>query len=208
MIGIVVGGLVNVTTGGVEIRGGLSVYSGGVHFDSTPRSIHSADRRLTTDIAPLSGSLSKISKLRGVYFKWMKDEISGLQFDDDRHIGVLAQDVQKVLPEIVHQAHDSKYLSVDYTSLIPLLIEAIRELNLKTTMDHTDIFELVQELVNDMKEREKTLMDHETKLAAMSLQLESREAVLNDHETKLADMMAQMKLIQEEQQRLRKTAVV
>jgi len=199
---------VNVTTGGVEIRGGLSVYSGGVYFDSEPRSIQSSDRRLKTDISPLIGSLSKVSKLRGVYFKWMKDEISGLQFDDDRHIGVLAQDVQKVLPEIVHQAHDSNYLSVDYTSLIPLLIEAIRELNLKTTIADKDIFELVQELVNDVKEREKTLMDHETKLAAMSLQLESREAILNDHEIKLADMISQMKLIQEEQQRYRKEALV
>lgn len=197
-------GGVNVTSGGVEVRGGLSVYSGGVYFGSTPAV---SDRRLKTNIAPLTDSLSKISKLRGVYFKWMKDEESGLQFDDIRHVGVLAQDVQNVLPEIVHQAHDSKYLSVEYTALIPLLIEAINELNLKTNTTDTDIFELVQELVNDMRAREQTLLDHETKLAAMTLQLESREAVLNDHETKMTAMMVQMKVIHEEQQRLNKAAL-
>ena len=49
-------------------------------------------------------------------------------------IGVLAQDVQKVLPEIVDEIEGGKYLGVDYPALIPLLIEAIRELDDRTSL--------------------------------------------------------------------------
>jgi hypothetical protein len=51
------------------------------------------------------------------------DEASGLVFDEDRHVGLMAQDVQQVLPEVVHPIHGGRFLSVDYTSIVPLLIE-------------------------------------------------------------------------------------
>lgn len=52
-----------------------------------------------------------------------------MTFDDKRHVGVLAQDVQAVLPEAVSSPEDEGYLSVSYSSLIPLLIEAVKALD-------------------------------------------------------------------------------
>ena len=90
-----------------------------------------SDLRLIKQIQPLSNSLAKINKLRGVYFSWKVDEISDLSADEGRHIGVIAQDVQQVLPEVVSEINGGKYLGVDYTALIPVLLESIRELDIK-----------------------------------------------------------------------------
>ena len=70
-----------------------------------------------------------MNKLNGVYFKWIQDEPNGIMFDDKRHVGVIAQEVMAVLPEVVMDIHDGKYMGVDYASMMPLLIEALRELN-------------------------------------------------------------------------------
>jgi len=128
---------------GVHITGGLTIYSGGLWVEGqvtvtngiiSTVGITTSDERLKTDIVPLPNPLSKVTKLRGVYFSWVKDEPGGLKFDDRRHVGVLAQDVQEVLPEIVDEINGGKYLGVDYPALIPLLIEAIRELDRTNAM--------------------------------------------------------------------------
>lgn len=84
-----------------------------------------SDKRLKENIRPVENGLAKVAALRGVYFN-MKDNPSQTE------VGVLAQDVQKVLPEavsIVDQEYG--YLGVSYSSLIPVLIEAVKELKTK-----------------------------------------------------------------------------
>jgi hypothetical protein len=54
-----------------------------------------------------------------------------MTFDKDRHVGVIAQDVQRVLPEATAAIMGGRYLGVRYTSLIPLLIESVKELDSK-----------------------------------------------------------------------------
>lgn len=79
-------------SGGLTVTGGFNV-TGPVHQSQASQV---SDRRLKTNIVPLSDPLLKITKLRGVYFKWIQDEASGLSFDEDRHVGLIAQDVQQV----------------------------------------------------------------------------------------------------------------
>jgi len=56
-----------------------------------------------------------------------------LGYEKRREVGISAQDVQKILPEIIHKAPiDDKYLTIDYERLIPLIIEAIKELDRRT----------------------------------------------------------------------------
>jgi hypothetical protein len=55
-----------------------------------------------------------------------------IYFDDRRHIGLIAQEVQEVLPEVVSEIHGNQYLDVDYSSILSLLIESINELNTRT----------------------------------------------------------------------------
>lgn len=88
-----------------------------------------SDERLKENIQPLENALDKIMKLSG--FTYNFNEIGeSLGFDGSfRYVGVSAQEVQAVLPEAVKPAPaDSNYITVQYEKLVPLLIEAIKDL--------------------------------------------------------------------------------
>ena len=83
--------------------------------------LYSSDQRLKDNITPIKDALAKIVELSGVNFNWKSGARTGQQ-----DVGVIAQEVQNVLPEAV-RTDASGYLSVDYPKLVPLLIEAIKE---------------------------------------------------------------------------------
>ena len=65
----------------------------------------------------IDNALDIVDSLRGVYYTK----------DDERGIGVIAQETEKVLPEVVHDQEDG-YKSVAYGNIVGVLIEAIKEL--------------------------------------------------------------------------------
>jgi hypothetical protein len=80
--------------------------------------IYSSDRLLKENIMPLTNSLEKVQQLQGVSFKWK---------DTGREdIGLVAQDVEEVLPELVH-TNSEGLKSLEYGNIVALLIEAIKE---------------------------------------------------------------------------------
>ena len=83
-----------------------------------------SDIRLKTDISPIQGSLTRIQALNGVNYHWKKHPETSLQ------TGFIAQEVQKIFPELVETDQEG-FLSVNYTGLIPHLLEAIKELQEK-----------------------------------------------------------------------------
>lgn len=83
-----------------------------------------SDRRLKRAIEPLSDALATVKRLRGVRFSWLGDD-SGR-----RDVGVIAQELQDVLPELVFEGADGN-LSVAYANLTAVLIEAIKEQDLR-----------------------------------------------------------------------------
>ena len=88
-----------------------------------------SDIRLKTDIEPITDALSKVDSLNG--FTYNHNEVAAaLGFDTEtRYAGVSAQEVEKVLPEVVSPAPvDENYKTVQYEHIVPLLIEAIKEL--------------------------------------------------------------------------------
>ena len=88
-----------------------------------------SDDRLKTNRVQLTDSLNKVCSLNGFTFNF--NETAGeLGFPTDiTYVGVSAQEVQKVLPEAVKPAPaDNKYITVQYEKIVPLLIEAIKEL--------------------------------------------------------------------------------
>ena len=87
---------------------------------------NSSDERLKDNIEVIKGSLDKIGGIRGVEFDW-NDKSPGWAKERGHDVGVIAQEVQKVLPEVVVE-RKSGYLGVDYKRLIPLLVESIKEL--------------------------------------------------------------------------------
>jgi hypothetical protein len=70
--------------------------------------------------------LDKIAKLNGKYYEWNEkmEEITGIT---GNAYGVIAQEVQKEFPEMV-EMQENGYLAVDYRQLVPVMIEAIKEL--------------------------------------------------------------------------------
>lgn len=84
--------------------------------------LYQSDRNYKKDLVPLTGALDKISQLQGYHFSWKKN--------DRPDIGVVAQEVQKVYPELVHAGADGK-LAVQYGNLVAPLIEAVKELRLQ-----------------------------------------------------------------------------
>ena len=83
----------------------------------------SSDERLKDNVTLLSDPIDKISQIKGVNFVWNDESYDHLAGHD---IGVLAQDVEKVLPEVV-ATRDDGYKAVRYEKMVPLLIEAIKD---------------------------------------------------------------------------------
>jgi hypothetical protein len=100
--------------------------SGDVVADGDVIAYNSSDIRLKDNIQVIKGSLDKIDGIRGVEFDW-NEKSPGWARERGHDIGVIAQEVQKVVPEIVVERKNG-YLGVDYKRIIPLLIESIKEL--------------------------------------------------------------------------------
>ena len=98
----------------------------------------SSDARLKKDVHTLTGALDKVLKLRGVSFYWKsREEMAALKgvpadsvdygYDNVKHIGVIAQELEAEYPELVSTDGDG-FKSVGYANLTPILIEAVKEL--------------------------------------------------------------------------------
>ena len=93
---------IQTTSTGVQVNGDMNSTS---------------DINLKKDIEVVTSAVEVISQLQGVKFSWKKN--------DEKSVGVIAQDVEKVLPELVKGEEGDK--SVNYSGLIGVLIEAIKE---------------------------------------------------------------------------------
>jgi hypothetical protein len=89
----------------------------------------SSDIKLKTVTGNVTNALDKIESINGVNFYWNETAQSKGLVDKKLQVGVLAQEIQKVMPEAVLETNGSLY--VKYDQLIPLLIEAVKELNKK-----------------------------------------------------------------------------
>jgi hypothetical protein len=91
--------------------------------------IHVSDARLKSNVQPIDNALTIVSKLKGVYYHWATNREAG------RQVGFLAQDVQKVLPEVVAGTEGDiakgETLGMAYQNIVPVLVEAMKELNQK-----------------------------------------------------------------------------
>jgi len=82
--------------------------------------IYNSDRRLKENIQVIPNALEKVKMLEGVSFEWISDETN------DKNLGFIAQDVERVLPEVVSTNEDG-FKAVEYGNIIAVLVEAIKE---------------------------------------------------------------------------------
>ena len=102
-----------------------------------------SDKTLKTNIKLLTNALDKISKLGGYSYNFTKE--SGLD-DGKVHIGVIAQEVEAVLPEAVSQYPQANYKAINYDALIPLQIEAFKELIQENKQQQNQIDALIKRI--------------------------------------------------------------
>jgi len=87
-----------------------------------------SDDRLKTRLGGIENALDKVDQLAGFYYQ-ANETAQALGYEVKREVGISAQDVERVMPETVAPAPiDEQYLTVRYERLVPLLIEAIKEL--------------------------------------------------------------------------------
>lgn len=119
--GNVTGNLTGNITGNVSVGGNVSAVNGTFSGDVSADDFNStSDERLKSNIKPLNDALQKVKQLNGVSF----------EMNNKAKIGVIAQEVQKVIPEVVNTKEDG-YLSVCYGNIVGLLIEAVKEQQVK-----------------------------------------------------------------------------
>jgi hypothetical protein len=80
--------------------------------------LYSSDRTLKKDIETIANPLAKVSQLRGVDFTWKKD--------GRKDTGLIAQEVEKVIPQAVITNSETGLKSVEYGNLVGVLIEAVK----------------------------------------------------------------------------------
>ena len=110
---------VETTSGGIAVAGAITATG-----DIT--AYYSSDRRLKENIKPIENATEKIKKIGGYEFDWKPNDNPEM-IHEGHDIGVIAQEVEAVLPEIV-QDRDNGYKAVEYQKLVALLIESNKEL--------------------------------------------------------------------------------
>ena len=112
----------------MDLNTGDAIFSGNVTAYS--------DRKLKTNIENIDDSLSIVNSLNGVRYNWVDDE-AGV----GRQVGLIAQDLQEVLPEVVSE-DENGHLTVAYSNITGVLVEAIKELSSKVETLQSEVHEL------------------------------------------------------------------
>ena len=128
------GGPVTATT--ITASGDITAFSG-------------SDKRLKTNIIKIENALDKVNKISGITYDWTEEALKSRKMEEEafgrrREAGVIAQEIEEVLPEVVIDRDDG-YKAVRYEKLVPLLIEAIKEMSTKIDILQNRIEELENE---------------------------------------------------------------
>ena len=115
---------------GTTATGGYKLYvNGNSYFNGTGTWSGGAiwsDARFKTNVQPIQGALAKVMKLSGVGFDYRQADFKDRNFPAGHQIGFIAQDLEKVIPEVVTTNADG-YKAVAYQNITALLAEAIKE---------------------------------------------------------------------------------
>ena len=99
-------------TGDIVVTGNITAY-------------YSSDISLKDNIRPIESAIFKVKQIRGVTFDW-NEKSNELQQEKGHDVGLIAQEVEKVLPEVV-QIREDGIKAIQYEKVVPLLVEAIKE---------------------------------------------------------------------------------
>jgi hypothetical protein len=109
-----------------------------------------SDQTLKKNIRPIGNVLNKLETINSIYFEYDKTKFTDREdINEKPQIGFIAQEVQKLFPELVEQKENGK-LVVDYAKMTPILLQSIKELNSHQVLMQQKIDEL-EKLLLEMK---------------------------------------------------------
>jgi len=105
--------------------------------------LYHSDIRWKKNVATIEHALDKVARLRGVSYQWRRDEFPEMNFPPGTQLGLVSQEVEEVLPEVVTTGEDG-YKDLEYAKLTAVLVEAIKELRQQN--------ESLQRQLNELKQ--------------------------------------------------------
>lgn len=124
-----------------------------------------SDGRLKTNVEKVDKGLEIVNQLNPVFFDWDQSNERTRSFNQKHQVGFIAQEVEKVLPEVVDKGQDS-YRSVEYGKIVAVVVAAVKELYAKVLGVESSVSELKAE--NAAKDRE---------IASIRAQLENEKSI-------------------------------
>ena len=113
----------SVATNATPTFGNLTI-NGSINATGDITAYYTSDKRHKNNIQPITNALLKVSKLNGVTWEW-NDDVHEVTKSTPK-TGLIAQEVQEVLPEVIKEREDG-FLALDYSKMMGLLVEAIKE---------------------------------------------------------------------------------
>jgi len=126
--------------------------------------ISPSDLRLKTNVVKFTNGLQTVMALNSYYFDWNKTALSELGMADRKQIGVIAQEIEKILPELVTVNPKTGYKSVDYVKLTPVLLQAIKE---------------QQQEIETLKEENIKIKEQLTEIEVLKKEIEELKQITN-----------------------------
>ena len=119
-----------INNGALGVNVNTSATDGRIDASNDIVAYSTSDERLKENVKPIENALDKVSKIGGYEFDWKElteEEKETIHGNEGHDVGVIAQEIEKVLPEVVTE-RDSGYKAVKYEKIVPLLIESIKDL--------------------------------------------------------------------------------
>ena len=152
-----------------------------------------SDRRYKKNIEPLQSALDKVLQIEGVSYEWDNQNYPNRNYEKGTHIGFIAQDLEKVVPEVVNTASgEAGYKSVAYAPLTALLVEAVKE---QQTQIDSDKEELEQQLEN----QQQTINQQQTAIDVQNQTINQQQAAIDEQNQTIEN---QQKLIEQMMEQL------
>ena len=115
-----------------------------------------SDLRYKKNIFTIDNALSRVLSLRGVNYEWRVSEFKEKNFDSSPQIGLIAQEVEKIIPQVV-TTDAAGFKSVEYSKLVALLIEAVKEQQAKIESLQSAVSNLQSENQSLRSDKEKEM---------------------------------------------------
>ncbi len=149
---------------GAAPTGGYALYVSGSTY-CTSGSWTASDRRYKKNITTISGALDLVKNLEGTQYEFKTDAFKSKKLSEGKQYGFIAQDMQKVLPELV-KADEEGHYAINYDGVTPVLAEAIKEL----AAENDEQKEVIKELSDKIEELEAIVTELKVSIGSSPVQ--------------------------------------